>query len=591
MIDPRIYRAALLPVVFALIVVAFSLHERPAPLGSTLAPDAFQGDRALGTLDRLARAHPSRRPGSEGDRALATDVRRSLAHNGFSTSVRRDEQRTAAGARSLETVVAQRTGFTQRRLVVVADRSALHGPARARLSSTAALLELGRALGGRTPRRTIVLISTGGGEAGAAAAIRAAGEPVDGVLVLGDLAGERLRRPFVVPWSNGTGVAPPVLQRTVTAALRTDTGLAPGAAAPAAQFARLAVPLTLGEQGGLAAAGLPAVLISASGETGPGAERAVSATRLDGFGRGVLRSLTALDEGPAAGSGPQSYLAVSRKIVPGWAVRLLVAVLIFPVLATTIDAFARARRRRERVGMWIRWVVAGALPFLVTAIFALVLALTGLLGTVPPGPSPPGAVPLRTGGAIALASVALVLVLSWLALRPFVLRRWRVAGDVRGPGAAVAAPLVLGVVAVATWAVNPFAAALLVPALHLWLLAVAPDLRLRRPAAVALVLAGLAPFALVIAYYMAQFGLGLLDALWMGLLLVAGGQVGVAAIVAASAILGCLASVLAIALRPVTGPAPTAGRVPLPATSLTVHGPRGYAGPGSLGGTESALHR
>ena len=50
MLDPRIYRGALLPVLLAAIVFAFSLENRPAPAATTLAPDAFVGARAAKSM-------------------------------------------------------------------------------------------------------------------------------------------------------------------------------------------------------------------------------------------------------------------------------------------------------------------------------------------------------------------------------------------------------------------------------------------------------------------------------------------------------------------------------------------------------------
>ena len=61
MLDPRLYRAALAPVLFALILAAFSLEDRPAPLRSTLAPDAFEAQRAYRDLRDMANRFPNRR--------------------------------------------------------------------------------------------------------------------------------------------------------------------------------------------------------------------------------------------------------------------------------------------------------------------------------------------------------------------------------------------------------------------------------------------------------------------------------------------------------------------------------------------------
>src|SRR3954447_1065332 len=81
MIDPRIYRAALIPVLFAFVLLAFSLENRPQPSRTSLAPDAFQGNRAFdraygsGVGGRaLADRFPDRRPGSDGDTRLAATV-------------------------------------------------------------------------------------------------------------------------------------------------------------------------------------------------------------------------------------------------------------------------------------------------------------------------------------------------------------------------------------------------------------------------------------------------------------------------------------------------------------------------------------
>jgi hypothetical protein len=76
MLDPRLYRAALAGVVLAVIVCAFSLSAQPAPVRTTLAPDAFTGARADQELDDLAARYPRRRPGDVQDELLARQDRR-----------------------------------------------------------------------------------------------------------------------------------------------------------------------------------------------------------------------------------------------------------------------------------------------------------------------------------------------------------------------------------------------------------------------------------------------------------------------------------------------------------------------------------
>jgi len=582
-LDPRIYRTGFLPLVFALVLAGFSLREPPRALTTSLAPDAFDGAAAFAQLDALATAAPSRRPGSAGDRLVARVVGETLRANGFRVGVRSLVAQTVDGSRELATVVGERAGFSDHRIVVIAHRDALGRGARAELSGTAVLLELARVLGGRTLQRTLVLASTSGGTAGLAAARELAsrpGGPVDAVLVLGDLGGARIDRPFVVPWSSSTAVAPLELRRTVESAVATETGLRPGGVTPTVQLARLAFPLTLGEQGPFDAHGIGAVLLSAGGERPPTAAAPVSAARLTAFGRAALRSVTALDSGAdVPGSGP--YLVLQDKLLPAWSVRLLALALMLPVLLATVDAFARVRRRRERVGMWLRWVGVAVVPFLLAALTALALFGTGLIDAAPAAPVAGAA---AAPNAAALVAVLAVLVAGWAWLRPRLARAARVSGDCASGGGAVAVAVALSAVALLIWLANPYASLLLIPALHLWLLVMAPETRLRRPAALALWVVGLLPPLLVAYAYARQLGLDPLELTWVGTLLVAGGGLSSFAVVVWSVALACTGCALAVVLRTSSGAVDAA-------TPITVRGPKTYAGPGSLGGTESALRR
>lgn len=584
MLDPRIYRAAFLPILFALVLVGFSLRDQPRPLTTTLAPDAFDGASAFAQLEQLAEAAPTRRPGSAGDELVADRVAQALRDNGFRVRTSGASGHTADGERELTTVVGERVGFSNRRILVVAHRDALGRGAKAELSGTAGLLELARVLGGRTLKRTLVLASTSGGSAGVAAAnalASAPGGPVDAVIVLGDLAGTGTARPLVVPWSQSTAIAALELRRTVEAAVAGEVGTRAGGDRPAVQFARLALPLTPGEQGPFNVRGIPAVLLSASGELPPAADEPVSAERLTGFGRAALRSIGALDRADEIPA-PSAYLVLERKVLPAWPVRLLAAVLVLPVLLAAIDALARVRRRRERVGAWLVWVTAGCLPFLLAGLFAIALFHTGLLDTAASVPSPAGAVSV---GGVVLAAVLVVFALGWFVLRPLLVRLAGLTGAVPASGAATATVLVLCAVTCAIWLANPFACLLVVPALHLWLLAVAPEIQVPRVAGLLLFATGLLP-PLLVAYALArQLGLGGVELGWVGLLLVASGGIGVMTLLLWSVLLGCTAAVLAVLLRA------SRGRDVANEAPITVRGPATYAGPGSLGGTESALRR
>jgi hypothetical protein len=284
-LDVRVYRAAFLPALVALFVAAFSLVDRPDPVTSPLAPDAFDGERAFGaraplenSLSELARTFPNRRPGTADDAALADRVADTLGRPDRTQGPAFDVTRERTG--EVETVIGVRPGLSSRRIVVLSHRDSVARPGLAELSGTAAMLELARLFRARELRKTLVLVSTSGateGFTGARAwADEADEDAVDAVIVLGDMASARVTKPWVVPWSLGPGPAPLALQRTVENAVRAEAGR-PGGSRAVAQWIRRALPFTVSEQGVLADAGLPAVMIGASGERGPAAGEPVRA--------------------------------------------------------------------------------------------------------------------------------------------------------------------------------------------------------------------------------------------------------------------------------------------------------------------------
>jgi hypothetical protein len=585
MLNPRIYRAAFLPVFVAVVLLAFSFRNEPSPLGTNLAPAAFNGQSAFSRLTNLASHYPNRSPGSPGDNGVAAQVASSLSQYGFRVQKTFFAAHTVEGTRTVENVVGEQAGASSGRIVVIANRDAVGHDAEADLSGTATMVELARVLAGRTLNRTIELISTSA-TSGLSDATQIAGNlggPIDAVIVLGDVAGKGLAQPVVVPWSEGENFAPLLLRNTAAAAVQGEAGVKPGGADILAQFARLALPLTLSEQGPFNALGIPTVLLSRAGERGPAASAPVSESALVGFGRAALQTISALDGGPSIPP-PSAYLIYRQMSVPIWPIRLLVLALILPVLCAAIDGFARARRRGHKVGTWMGWVLATALPFALASLFVAALGATGLVDVTVPGPLGAGAVAVHFRAVVEIVAAVLVLVLAMFPIRTFILHRVRVSGDPTDAGGAAAVLLVMCAISLAIWVTNPFAAALIVPALHLWMWIVAPEVRLRAPVALVLLLVGLAPVALVILYYAIQFNLGPLGVLWSGMLLVAGGGLGVTALLEWSIVAGCAVSVGVIAAR--------AARTAEPeAAPITVRGPISYAGPGSLGGTKSALRR
>jgi len=450
----------------------------------------------------------------------------------------------------------------------------------------------------RETQRTIVLVSTSGGSGGDAGALDfATGDqsppaPLDAAIVLGDVAGVGERKPFVVPYSDGFGSAPLLLQRTVAGAIMQNVGGNPGAPSAIGQLAHLAFPFATGEQGALNANGIPAVLVQVSGEATPPAQEAVSQERLEGFGRAALSAVDALDIAPNIESAPQRGLVLGRKVLPEWATGLLLAALLIPPLLLLADGYARLRRRQGERGdramiRGLGWTAACALPFLVAAIFAKALGWLGALPATPAIGVQASALPFQGPAVRAVLAVALVLMLCWLAW-PWAARRLGWGVSPQDDAAGLAMLTVLLAVGVAVWVLNPYAALLVLPALHLWLLLVSPETRPRRPAALALVALALVPLVLLIAFYARELGVGPGGIAWDAVLLLAGGHVGLAATVLWSLACGCVAAATLLALAP--GASMENPRID-DGTPLRIRGARSYAGPGSLGGTESALRR
>jgi hypothetical protein len=227
----------------------------------------------------------------------------------------------------------------------------------------------------------------------------------------------------------------------------------------------------------------------------------------------------------------------------------------------------------------------------------------------PDGPVMPDRYPLETAGIVALASAALAAALAcwgaWFAARALGRRahaaprrtRDEEPGDEHADGngfarprpapgvegLAVATAVWVCAVAALAWLLNPYAAALIVPAAHLWLLA-ASGWR-GWAAAVALALGLVAP-ALVFVHYGLALGLGPLGLAW-GAALGAAAGAGFGSALLFAGLLAAFAGTVRVVLarRRIAREQNSAG------APIRTRGPVTYAGPGSLGGTESALRR
>jgi hypothetical protein len=122
----------------------------------------------------------------------------------------------------------------------------------------------------------------------------------------------------------------------------------------------------------------------------------------------------------------------------------------------------------------------------------------------------------------------------------------------------------------------------MVPAAHLWLWATAPETGLRRLPSAALALGGLVLPVVVIAVLSQIFGLSVIQTPWFWVLLVAGGHMPWWTWMLWSGFIAAAVTTAIVISR---------RSEHVDANPITVRGPHTYAGPGSLGGTGSAIRR
>jgi len=589
-VDLRIYRASFVIGLFAVLVAMFSFQERPRPLGATLAPDAFDGTQSYVETGRVVDRYPDREPGSTGDEHVGNFVESQFRALGFETSRDRFTGTYDGHDVSMSNVVGVLSAPSDRQIVVIAPRDSADRPGASTASDTGVLLALADALDGSSRHRTFVFVSADGAAADSAGARRFVDHypdrgKVDAVLVLEDVGAEAARRPFVVPWSSDSHRSSLQISRTASAELAREADAGTGSPSFVGQFLRQAWPLTLREQGPLVAGGLDAVTLTSHGEV----QRSGSADNLDGiskvrlglFGRAAFGTLLAYDGAPKLDRSPSRYLLIGRKVIPDWAIALLAAGFAIPALVASVDAFARTRRRGLPIGSRLRWVLAAAVPFLLTLLVAFAFELLGWLPRTASAALAPATRPTDGESLPALAALALVFGLAWVLVR-------RAAAGPRNhfdhpdPAAGVALALLLSFEVLLVCAFNPFTALILMPAAHVAVLAAQP--RRPRRAGIAAATLGVAlalPVAAVV-YYGTRLDLGFDPTRYVLMLLGSAGGSPLTALLF-SLVAGTLASALIAAFGAVERREADA--------PVTVRGPATYAGPGSLGGTESALRR
>lgn len=575
------YRGTWLLVGLPLLVAAFSV-TRAQPLPPPTVPPSFDADAALelaaGEEGGLATRHPDRAPGSPGALGAQRWVAGAFGSYGF--RVRRQDFEAGIPGRGrvpLANLFAVAPGQSGEGPVIVVmahrDNVGRGRGANDNASGTAALIELSRPYarvdsgpgGSVSPANTIVFLSTDGGAFGGIGAARFAADPayadrivavinLDSVAGTGpprlELAGDEPRSPAAA------------LVETAADRILAITGREPARPRAAWQLIDLGFPFSLYEQAPFVARGIPAVTLTTAGDRPPPAfldsPDALSGERLGEIGSSAQSLLVSLDEGLQLPPGASPYVYLGPRLVPGWAVQLVLVGMLVPFLAAAVDLFARLRRRRIRLAPALRSYRSRLAFWLFVGVLFAVFALFGAWPAGEPRPLSLESPASRGWPVAALAGLAALALLAWLVPRERLLPRRPVRAEEELAGY-TAALLGLGVLSLVLVATNPFALVFVLPSLHVWLWL--PQFR-DRPVWLRLTLlaAGLAGPALLLVSFAGRFGLGA-DAPAYLLGLVSVGYVEPLAVVLALAWTASAAQLAALAVRRY-GPYPSAAERP-----------------------------
>jgi hypothetical protein len=549
-IDFRLYRLSFLPTLVAVVVVMFSLEGTPDAFEPVTPPSTFEGDRAAAVARQIATTAPDREPGSAGDAAVADLVADhfeevpagAVSEQRFDASIDGEDV-------SLRNVLLTLPGDAEATVLIVAARDTDQPPgAASSAAATGILVELANAFR-VSHEKTFVLASTTGSTSGAAGIRELVEsmperESIEAVIVISQPGSADRRAPFVVGSSSGEASASVQLERTAERAVEVQALERSTEDGAFTQLARLAIPSGLGDQAPLIADGIDAIAISSAGEraldSAGDQPEDVSNEAIDEFGRAVQSTVSALDVSVNEPiHGPAAYLELGDNLVPGWALALLALALILPAGVAAVDAAARAARQSLSLGAALAWAAGRSLPFVGALAALYALAVFGVVPR-PAFPFDPGLYGFGARAAIALAVVVAVAGASaWL------LRSRRITAAT-APGSA---PCGLGAVAVAAclivWLANPYLALLVAPVAHLWLLAAGERGTLRRVLVVVAAALVCVPLLAAVVAVSDALELGP-DAPWTLTLMIADGQIALAAMLGLCFLGGILAGTISL---------------------------------------------
>jgi hypothetical protein len=475
----HLYRRAWVVCACAFVLV-LATGFRPQAAPESPLPPSFGRAEATAIVDRahlFNKDFPDRRPGTSGAVEAAHWVQDRFGELGLKARI--VPQTTVSPVShepiSLSNVEASLAGRTGETIVVYAHRDTQSAAGSAvDAVDTIALLEFARdAIATRDRRRSYVFVSTDGAGAGASGAhalaerLRARGQTTVAVIGLDRIA--HGTAPVHVPWTASGRWAQPIgLTRLAEESVAAEGGSSDGPSI-LGQFIRLATPVTLYEQGRLVEEGLPSVMITSAPERRSAPPRHPDLDSVTSSVRAAQRTVSALDAVDTLQSAGKTYVVGERRAFRGWAIKIFLATLLLPFGIVTVDLLARQLRRgrtSRAVGSVVRCALAGM--WVVASLWLL-----ASIGVLPAAGDRPPVSAIDMPNPVALGVWLALCVGGWLLMRgPD--WRYQVMGDDpamdRSRTTLAVSLVAMGLLAVLTLAINPYAVVFVAVPLHVWLL-------------------------------------------------------------------------------------------------------------------------
>ncbi len=469
--------------VVAAVLVAVSLFTLGSPHtpGLSQEPPSFDGEAAYADLTAIVEQFPRRVAGTDPDNRMAIWVEEQFRAAGLETHIDSFTAKVNGKDVAVQNVWGIARGRTKGTLMLVANRDvpppATQG-AGDNASGVAALLGLADAFTVTAHEHSIIYLCTSGDAFGALGAKDfVARHQTDGlyaVVALRDVAKRDSDGVSLDGWSPVPRAAPPWLWLLSAPAARRDANLRAKLPTLSSQVLRLAVPTSAGSQGPFVAAGVPAITISSSGPAAAAQNDTldtVSKATLAKVGTTAQDMIMAVDGMDTPGARSSGAVFLTRgATLSGGVLATILATLLIPLVAVTVDLFAHCRRGRIRLGPAFKRAGLHLAPWLVMVSLVYFANLVGLLPSSPDAVVPPHsrlASNPRYLRVIVLLAVMLVVYAYAVALERRITRRLTI-----DPRATIfVSHLLLVVIALLLVVVNPYTLVLVLPGAVLWPLA------------------------------------------------------------------------------------------------------------------------